>query len=532
MPKYVFVTGGVVSSLGKGIAAASLAVLLQSKGYRVGLRKLDPYLNVDPGTMSPYQHGEVFITDDGAETDMDLGHYERFTNISCRGIDNVTSGQIYEKLLYKERKGEYLGGTVQVIPHVTNLIKEFILTGSQDIDFLICEIGGTVGDIEALPYLEAARQIGYELGAANVIYIHLTLVPYIATSMELKTKPTQHSVKELRAIGIQPNIILCRADRPIPESALKKIGAFCNVPEDFVIQALDQKVIYHIPVAYNKEGLDTQLLKYFNLQELQKSDFTKWHNLIQKIENPKRFVKVAIVAKYLKFHDAYKSLVEALIHAGAYNDCQISIVWVDAGISEKNSIKNLLQDVNGIIVPGGFGERGVEDKILAIQYARENDIPYLGICLGMQLALIEFARNRLNIKDANSEEFVPSGVNNVIIQEEDRVINSEIKLGGTMRLGSLECVLQENSLIHKIYQQNNIYERHRHRFNFNMMYKKQFNDAGVNFTGLSADSKFAEVVELSSNRWFIGVQFHPEFKSRPFTSHPIFISFTQAMMQS
>jgi CTP synthase len=531
MTRYIFITGGVVSSLGKGIASACLGALLQARGYKVRLRKLDPYLNVDPGTMSPYQHGEVFVTEDGAETDLDLGHYERFTDVSARKGDSVSAGKIYSDLLTRERKGDYLGGTVQVIPHVTNLIKDFILASSEDADFVLCEIGGTVGDIEAQPFCEAIRQLGNTLGHEKAIFIHLTLVPYIAAAKELKTKPTQHSVKELRSIGIQPNILLCRTEKPLRADDKKKIALFSNLPEERVIEGLDQKNIYRVLLAYNEEGVDTEVLKHFNLNTKKKPNLDKWHEIIKKVENPKHEVKVAIVGKYNKLEDSYKSLVEAFEHAGIDNNCKVKLIWINASNLDKTNIAEKLKGIQGILVPGGFGHRGTEGKILAIKYAREKKIPYFGICLGMQLAVIEFARNVLGIKDATSSEFPAKGTHVIGLMTEwekdlkviKRVLKSD--LGGTMRLGAYDCNLLENSQAHKIYAKKKISERHRHRYEFNIMYKDKFAKAGFNISGMSPSNKLAEVMEIADHPWFIGVQFHPELKSRPFSPHPLFASF-------
>ncbi|CAL7963678.1 CTP synthetase [Alphaproteobacteria bacterium] len=535
--KFIFITGGVVSSLGKGIAAASLAVLLQARGYSIRIRKLDPYLNVDPGTMNPYQHGEVFVTDDGAETDLDLGHYERFTNINAKRGDNVTSGQIYSKLLLQERRGEYLGVTVQVIPHVTNLIKEFIVDDVDGVNFLICEIGGTVGDIEGLPYFEAIRQLGYEMGPNRVIYIHLTLLPFIASARELKTKPTQHSVKELRSIGIQPDILLCRTDRPIPFVEKSKIGLFCNVPEYSVIDALDQDSIYKIPVAYSGTGLDSVVLKLFKLDNITTPDLREWKNIVHKIDNPQTSVDIAIVAKYHQLTDAYKSLVEAFIHAGIYHQCKVNLSWVDAEIlDDEKEVFACLQHVDGVMVPGGFGHRGIGGKINAIKYAREHKIPFFGICLGMQLSIVEFARNVLGMSDANSSEFSDSGTHVInLMTEWDKGGEKQVRAyndakGGTMRLGQYECRIMSSSLAHDIYGTTNIKERHRHRFEFNIEYRGVFESAGVRFSGLSPDGMLVEIMELTGHPWFVAVQFHPEFKSGPFVPHPLFISFIRQAM--
>ncbi|AIF81230.1 CTP synthetase [endosymbiont of Acanthamoeba sp. UWC8] len=538
MAKFIFITGGVVSSLGKGLASASLGALLQARGYKIRLKKLDPYLNVDPGTMSPYQHGEVFVTDDGAEADLDLGHYERFTGVPARKGDNTTAGRIYSKLLAKERRGDYLGGTVQVIPHVTDLIKEFIKEGTEDADFVLCEIGGTVGDIEALPFFEAIRQLGYEFGSSKSIYVHLTLVPYINAAKELKTKPTQHSVKELRSIGIQPNILLCRSEREIPLSERQKIALFCNIPEDSVIQALDQKNIYRVPVAYHEEQLDKQVLKCFNLPYDVKPNLDKWHNIIHSAENPEQEVKIAIVGKYNKLKDAYKSLIEAFDHAGIYHKCVVKLCWVNASSLNDLNADEKLKDVHGIMVPGGFGSRGIEGKIAAIKYARINKIPFFGICLGMQLASIEAARNLLNIENASSTEFTEHCTNIIgLLTEweksgatEKREVNED--LGGTMRLGAYDCVLQKDTLAYQIYNREIISERHRHRYEFNINYKDGLESVGFTFSGISKDKKLMEIIELKDHPWFLGVQFHPELKSKPFEPHPLFTSFINAVINN
>jgi len=539
--RFIFITGGVVSSLGKGLASASLGALLQARGYKVRLRKLDPYLNVDPGTMNPTQHGEVFVTDDGAETDLDLGHYERFTDVSARRSDSVTTGQIYSQLLTKERRGDYLGGTVQVIPHVTDLIKEFILRDTDGEDFVLCEIGGTVGDIEGQPFLEAIRQLGWELGRERVMYIHLTLVPYIAAAKELKTKPTQHSVKELRMIGIQPDILLCRAEREIPLSERRKIALFCNVREDSVIQALDVSSIYEVPRRYSEQGFDAQVLKLFGIKEKGKPDLAKWDHILERVRNPKGEVNVALVGKYMGMGDAYKSLTEALDHAGIANQVKVNVRWVDASDFDRQDVAKELADVNAILVPGGFGERGVNGKIAAIQYARENKKPYLGICFGMQLATIEFARNVLGMKDATSTEFGEyKGKNDKgplvgLMTEWLRGNQIETRregndLGGTMRLGAYECAIAKGSLAEKVYGSTHISERHRHRYEVNMGYRAEFEKAGMVFSGTSPGGSLPEIAELKDHPWFVGVQFHPELKSRPFAPHPLFASFVKAAM--
>ncbi len=538
MARFIFITGGVVSSLGKGLASASLAAVLQARGYSVRLRKLDPYLNVDPGTMSPTQHGEVFVTDDGAETDLDLGHYERFTDVDARQGDNVTTGRIYSNLIAKERRGDYLGGTVQVIPHVTDLIKAFILSNTEDTDFVLCEIGGTVGDIEALPFFESIRQLGFELGKDHAIYVHLTLVPYLPAAKELKTKPTQHSVKELREIGIQPDIVLCRADREIPANEKQKIALFCNVAEECVISALDVKSIYQVPIKYHEEGFDIQILKHFNLPHENKPNIKKWENLVERDLNPESGeVNIAVVGKYTGLADAYKSLLEALHHAGMANGVKVKIIWVNARSFLKEELPQKLQNVHGILVPGGFGEDGVKGKIAAATYARENNIPYFGICLGMQLAIIEAARNLAGIEKANSSEF--KKMDNPVVglmtewekgdSKETRSADGD--LGGTMRLGAYECKLKRGTLARSIYKKDLIWERHRHRYEVNVDYKQTLEEAGLVFSGMSPDGNLPEIVENPNHPWFIGVQFHPEFKSRPFEVHPLFKDFIRASLE-
>ena len=533
MTRYIFVTGGVVSSLGKGLSSASLAYLLKSRGYKVGIRKLDPYLNVDPGTMNPFQHGEVFVTEDGAETDLDLGHYERFTDQNLSSSDNITTGKIYSEILRKERKGEYLGKTVQVIPHVTNEIKKFIKNNSKKFDFLICEIGGTVGDIEGLPFLEAIRQFSNENGKKNCLFIHLTLVPFIKSSDEIKTKPTQHSVKELRSIGIQPDIIICRSEISIPIDQRKKISLFCNVPYENVIETVDVRTIYEAPISFSKEKLDTQVLKYFNINSKKKPNLRPWKKVTNTVLRSKNSVKIAVVGKYVDLKDAYKSLDEALIHGGISNSSKVDLIKIDSEKLKINEIKNLLKNVQGVLIPGGFGRRGTEGKIQCINYARKNNIPFLGICFGMQLALIEFARNVLKIKNANSTEISKKCISIVGLIEEwekDGVIHKGTlkKLGGTMRLGSYKSKLRQNSLISKIYKTDLIYERHRHRYEVNIKFKDRFEKKGLIFSGLSPDNLLPETIEILDHPWFIGVQFHPEFKSRPLNPHPLFASFIKA----
>ena len=533
MTRYVFVTGGVVSSLGKGLSSASLAALLQLRGFKVRIRKLDPYLNVDPGTMNPFQHGEVFVTDDGAETDLDIGHYERFTGISATQSDNITTGGIYTDIIKKERKGDYLGGTVQVVPHVTDRIKKFISYNVKDEDFIICEIGGTVGDIESLPFLEAIRQFSNDTGKKNSLFIHLTLVPYLKASGELKTKPTQHSVKELRSLGIQPDIIICRSEREIPKAERKKISLFCNVPIKNVIETVDVRTIYEAPISFHKEKLDEQVLSYFNIKNKKLPDLTKWKNITSKVLNPKKDVNIGIIGKYVNLKDAYKSLDEALIHGGISNNLKVNLKRIDSENLKPENIKSLLKDVSGVLIPGGFGKRGSEGKIAAIKYARLNNIPFFGICFGMQMAIIEAARNLLNIKNASTSEFGNNCTPVVGLLEEwqkgkKRIKGSEKNLGGTMRLGLYDAVLKNNSLISKIYTEKKIKERHRHRYEVNIEYKDNFEKKGLIFSALSPDGLLPEIIELKNHPWFIGVQFHPEFKSRPFTPHPLFSSFVKA----
>ena len=533
MARYIFVTGGVVSSLGKGLSSASLAYLLQSRGFKVRLRKLDPYLNVDPGTMSPFQHGEVFVTDDGAETDLDLGHYERFSGISAKKTDNITTGKIYSDVLKKERKGEYLGKTVQVIPHITDRIKDFIKNDTSKEDFVICEIGGIVGDIESLPFVEAIRQFSNDVGKRNALFIHLTLVPYLKASDEIKTKPTQHSVKELRSLGIQPDIIICRSERAIPLEHRKKISLFCNVDIKNVIQTVDVKTIYEAPISFNRENLDKQVLEYFKLKTKKKVNLNPWKKITKITLNPKKSINIAIVGKYVDLKDAYKSLDEALTHGGINNNLKINLVRIDSEKLKISEIKRNLKDVSGILIPGGFGKRGTEGKIEAIKYARENKIPFFGICFGMQMAIIEFARNKLNLKKATSSEFGKGGIPIIgLISEWNKdgklIKGTDKDLGGTMRLGLYEAKLKDNSLIRSIYKSKSIQERHRHRYEVNINYKEDFEKKGMIFSGLSPDNKLPEIIELKNHPWFIAVQFHPEFKSRPLEPHPLFSSFIKA----
>lgn len=537
MARYVFITGGVVSSLGKGIAAAALAALLQARGYRVRIRKLDPYLNVDPGTMSPYQHGEVFVTDDGAETDLDLGHYERFTGRSANKRDNITTGRIYKDIIDKERRGDYLGATVQVIPHVTNEIKNFVLEGNDEFDFVICEIGGTVGDIEAMPFLESIRQIGNDLPRLSCVYIHLTLMPWIPAAGELKTKPTQHSVKELRSIGIAPDILLVRADREIPKEERRKLSLFCNVRESAVIQALDVAHIYDVPMAYHKEGLDSEVLAAFGIDPAPKPRMERWNDITQRIHNPEGEVTIAIVGKYTGLKDAYKSLMEALAHGGMANRVRVKLDWIESEIFEQEDPSPYLEKVHGILVPGGFGERGSEGKIKAAQFARERKVPYFGICFGMQMACIEAARNLADVTGASSSEFGEAKEPVVGLMTEWLKGNMLEKrraagdLGGTMRLGSYEAALRPGSHIAEIYGDTVIHERHRHRYEVNIDYKERLEACGLVFAGMSPDGVLPETVEYPDHPWFIGVQYHPELKSRPFEPHPLFASFIAAAVE-
>jgi CTP synthase len=534
MARYVFITGGVVSSLGKGIASAALGALLQARGYKVRLRKLDPYLNVDPGTMSPIQHGEVFVTDDGAETDLDLGHYERCTGVSAAKTDNITTGRIYQELIAKERKGEFLGATVQVIPHVTNAIKEFILADHGGADFVLCEIGGTVGDIEGLPFFEAIRQLGQELEPQQAVYIHLTLLPYIPAAGEMKTKPTQHSVKELRSIGIQPHIILCRCDRPVPESEKRKIALFCNVRGSSVIEARDLATIYEAPIAYHAAGLDDELLRHFGVTVAPQPDLTKWERIVQRVKSPDGAVTIGVVGKYTELKDAYKSLIEALHHGGVANNVRVDIRWLESEIFEQQDGLVALEGVHGILVPGGFGERGAEGKIAAVKFARERMAPFFGICFGMQMACIEAARHQVGLKGASSSEF--GKTKHAIVglmtewvkgnQLEKRTQDGD--LGGTMRLGAFDAVLSPGSKVAEIYGAAAISERHRHRYEVNAGYRDKLEAAGLKFVGMSPDGVLPEIIERPDHPWFIGVQFHPELKSRPFEPHPLFADFIRA----
>ncbi|MCH9807488.1 MAG: CTP synthase [Alphaproteobacteria bacterium] len=533
MQRYIFITGGVVSSLGKGLASAALGALLQARGYTVRLRKLDPYLNVDPGTMSPYQHGEVFVTDDGAETDLDLGHYERFTGVPATKTDNVTTGRIYQDILSKERRGDYLGGTVQVIPHVTDAIKNFVLSGNEGIDFVLVEIGGTVGDIEALPFFEAIRQLGNDLPRGSTIYMHLTLVPYIPSAGELKTKPTQHSVKELRGIGIQPDILLCRADREIPASERRKIALFCNVRQEAVIQGLDVNSIYDVPLAYHHEGLDREVLSAFGLEDRPAPDLTRWEGISKSVATPEGEVTIAIVGKYTGLLDAYKSLMEALVHGGIANRVRVNLEWIESEVFEREDPSPYLEGVHGILVPGGFGERGAEGKILAARFARTRKVPYFGICFGMQMASVEVAR-AAGLEEAGSTEFGEPATPIVGLMtewmrgDEMEQRGSGQDLGGTMRLGAYPAKLTPGSRVAEIYGSEEISERHRHRYEVNMRYRETLEGAGLTVSGVSPDGLLPEIVEIPDHPWFIGVQFHPELKSRPFDPHPLFESFIAA----
>jgi len=537
MARFIFITGGVVSSLGKGLSAAALGALLEARGFKVRLRKLDPYLNVDPGTMSPYQHGEVYVTDDGAETDLDLGHYERFTGVSCRQSDNVTAGRIYSHVIARERRGDYLGGTVQVIPHVTDAIKEFITSDLTDEDFVLVEIGGTIGDIEGLPFVEAIRQLGNERGRDHTLYAHVTLVPYIGAAGELKTKPTQHSVKELLSLGIQPDILLCRCDREIPEDSRRKLALFCNVQPDCVIQALDVDTIYDVPIAYHDHGLDEQVMKYFGINKGREAEveLSRWDDIVSTVRSPEGEVTIGIVGKYTNLLDAYKSLSEALTHGGIANKVKVNLNWLESEIFEQGDTLQHLEGCDGILVPGGFGERGAEGKINAVRFARERQIPYFGICFGMQMAVIEAGRSLAGMPNAGSTEFGDCEEPLVgLLTEWSRgnVVerrNEDDDLGGTMRLGAYPCRLRPGSKAAEIYSNNSeIKERHRHRYEVNINYMKRLEEAGLVFSGMSPDGELPEIVEIPDHPWFVGVQFHPELKSKPFDPHPIFTSFIKA----
>jgi CTP synthase len=538
MTRFIFITGGVVSSLGKGLASAALGALLQARGFRVRLRKLDPYLNVDPGTMSPYQHGEVYVTDDGAETDLDLGHYERFTGVPSRQSDNITTGRIYSNVIAKERRGDYLGGTVQVIPHVTDAIKEFIRADCGDADFLLCEIGGTVGDIESLPFLEAIRQLGNELGRERALFVHLTLMPWIPSAGELKTKPTQHSVKELQSVGIQPDVLLCRCDREIPIGARKKIALFCNLREDAVIPALDASSIYEVPIQYHEQGFDREVLRHFGLESRAKVNLSRWTEIMRRVQAPEGEVQIAVVGKYTNLLDAYKSLAEALTHGGIANNVRVRLNWLESEVFENGAEAfDALSGAHGILVPGGFGERGAEGKIRAVRYAREKKVPYFGICFGMQMAVIEAARDLVGIDEASTTEFGPTSEPVVgLLTEwmrgnmlERRSIGDN--LGGTMRLGAYDCLLKPGSRVAEIYGAAHIKERHRHRYEVNINYKDRLEKAGLLFSGMSPDGTLPEIVEIPDHPWFVGVQFHPELKSKPFDPHPLFTSFVKAAVE-
>ena len=536
--KFIFITGGVVSSLGKGLASASIAATLQGRGFKVRLRKLDPYLNVDPGTMSPYQHGEVFVTDDGTEADLDLGHYERFSGVSATKNDSITTGKIYQRVIDKECHGEYLGATIQVVPHVTNEIKSFILSNLTDEDFVLCEIGGTVGDIEGQPYLEAIRQIAYELGRDRVMFVHLTLLPFIPTAGELKTKPTQHSVKKLQEYGIQPDMLLCRSQMAISENEKRKLALFCNVREENVIAALDVSNIYQVPLAYSKEGMDSAVCRHFGIPCNQPSDLSKWEQIIETIKKPEGEVTVAVVGKYTKLLEAYKSLHEAVKHGGLANRYQVRIKWIDSEKLESEPVADYLNDVNAVIVPGGFGQRGTNGKIATIKYAREHKIPFLGICLGMQMAVIETMRNVCGIKNADTTEFTPDCEPVIgLMTEWDKNGNKEIRhknddLGGTMRLGAYPCKIIAGSKAASVYGTENISERHRHRYEVNLKYEDLLKQGGMIISGKSPDGKLPEIVERPNHPWFIAVQFHPELKSRPFAPHPLFVSLVKAAINN
>ena len=539
MARYIFITGGVVSSLGKGLMAASLAALLQARGYRVRIRKFDPYLNVDPGTMSPYQHGEVYVTDDGAETDLDLGHYERFTGVPSRQSDNVTSGRIYQQIIQRERRGDYLGATVQVIPHVTDAIKAFARAETDDLDFVLCEIGGTVGDIESLPFIEAIRQLKNEAGRGNAISIHVTLVPYIAAAGELKTKPTQHSVRELAALGVQPDVLVCRCEHPLPPSERAKIALFCNVPEAAVIPALDAKSIYAVPLQYHGEGLDAEVLRAFGIVPSSVPDLSRWSEIVDRLTNPEGEVTVGVVGKYVGLQDAYKSLNEALVHGGIANRVKVNIRWIDAELFEREDgdIAAHLEPCHAILVPGAFGERGAEGKIASVRFARERRVPYFGICFGMQMACVEGARDLAGIAAASSTEFgpTPEPVIGLITEwmGKDGLETREAQgdLGGTMRLGAYDATLDGNSVVASIYGDTAISERHRHRYEVNTHYREALEKGGLVFSGMSPDGTLPEIVERPDHPWFVGVQFHPELKSKPFDPHPLFASFIEAAVK-
>ena len=537
MPRYIFITGGVVSSLGKGLASAALGALLQARGYSVRLRKLDPYLNVDPGTMSPYQHGECYVTDDGAETDLDLGHYERFTGVPASQSDNITTGRVYQRIIERERRGDYLGATVQVIPHVTDIIKQFVLSDAGDADFVLCEIGGTVGDIEGLPFFEAIRQLGQELGHERAVFVHVTLLPFIKVAGEMKTKPTQHSVKELRSIGIQPDILLCRCEMPIPPGDKRKIGLFCNVRESAVIEGMDAASLYDVPLAYHEEGLDREVLRCFGISDAPEPDLTQWLRISKTIAEPDGEVTIGIVGKYVGLLDAYKSLIEALAHGGIANGVKVKLKWLDSEQFEKDDPFGPLEDVHAVLVPGGFGGRGAEGKVAAARFARERKVPFFGICYGMQMAVLEAARDLAGIEQATSSEIDEGGEPVIgLLTEWSRGNEVETRSeaddkGGTMRLGAYPAVLAEGSLVREIYGTSHIEERHRHRYEVNIAYKPQLEAAGLIFSGMSPDGVLPEIVEIRDHPWFIGVQFHPELKSRPFEPHPLFASFVAAALE-
>ena len=537
MTRFIFITGGVVSSLGKGLASAALGTLLQARGFSVRLRKLDPYINVDPGTMSPYQHGEVFVTDDGAETDLDLGHYERFTCVDAKKSDNVTTGRIYSDVIARERRGDYLGATIQVIPHITDAIKDFVIADIDKEDFVLCEIGGTVGDIEGLPFLEAIRQLGNEMGKERTMFVHLTLIPYLDAAGELKTKPTQHSVKELLNVGIQTDLLLCRTEREIPDSERKKVALFCNVREDAVVQALDVDTIYRVPINYHNAGLDEQVCKHFGLDKTLKPNLEDWKTIVRLSTKPEGSVKIGIIGKYTGLKDAYKSLSEALAHGGIANNVLVELKWIDAESFDDVEFSGELDDINGILVPGGFGERGSNGKIRAASFAREGNIPFFGICLGMQMAVIEIARNVAGIVGAGTTEFGPcqDPVVGLMIEWEQngetQIRDEESEKGGTMRLGAYECSLRKNSKVRKIYGVDTVSERHRHRYEANISYESVLEKAGIIYSGKSPDGVLPEIVEIVDHPWFIGVQFHPELKSRPFEPHPLFTDFIRAAVE-
>jgi CTP synthase len=536
MTRYIFITGGVVSSLGKGLMGASLAALLQARGYKVRIRKFDPYLNVDPGTMSPYQHGEVYVTDDGAETDLDLGHYERFTGVAAKKTDNITSGRIYSDIIARERRGEFLGGTVQVIPHVTDAIKAFARAETEALDFVLCEIGGTVGDIESLPFMEAIRQLAADVGRANTCYIHVTLVPFIAAAGELKTKPTQHSVAELRGIGIQPDVLVCRSEHPLPESDRAKIALFCNVRKEAVISALDAESIYEVPLQYHAEGLDDEVLRAFGIQDAPRPELSRWQDIADRIHNPEGEVTIGVVGKYTGMKDAYKSLTEALVHGGLANRVKVNIKWLDAEEFEDDDVAQRLEPMHGILVPGGFGERGSEGKIASVRFAREHRVPFFGICLGMQMACIEAARHQSGIAAASTTEFGPTDepvvglITEWMSPEGRQRREAGGDLGGTMRLGAYPATLAGNSVAAGIYGTTDIAERHRHRYEVNVAYRDRLEAEGLMFAGMSPDGLLPEVVERPDHPWFVGVQFHPELKSKPFDPHPLFAGFIAAAM--